>query len=78
MILLERRGKLVGLVTVKDVLKYMAHVENSEMTSSGDNTRDSGEFIGRLFNRLFQRTTRTDYMRLRNSSDESHEMHTPY
>lgn len=28
-ILLEHRGKLVGLVTVKDVLKYIVYMENN-------------------------------------------------
>ena len=77
MILLERRGRLVGLVTVKDVLKYMAHVENSG-TSSNDGvmTRDCGDSVARFASRLFRRNNnRPNYMPLDNN-DEIHEMHT--
>ncbi|KAG2225200.1 hypothetical protein INT45_009529 [Circinella minor] len=80
-ILLERRGRLVGLVTVKDVLKYMAHVENSETPLNNDPIiRDCGDSVARFASRLFQRNNnQTNYMRLDNN-DESHEMHTttPY
>ncbi|ORY98910.1 chloride channel [Syncephalastrum racemosum] len=67
-ILLELRGKLVGLVTVKDVLKYMALMESAETSSD---SRDTTEMLGKLFSWAFQRTSQ--YMPV-HAQSEVHEM----
>lgn len=76
-ILQEQRGKLVGLVTVKDILKYMAHLENAE--SMIHNGNDDGRDVGVLFERLITWITRRsnqmgNYMRLNTSAEEIHEL----
>ncbi|ORX61491.1 voltage gated chloride channel [Hesseltinella vesiculosa] len=50
-ILLEERGKLVGLVTVKDVLKYIVHMENAENSHEVDSPA-----LGRIMAWVTQRT----------------------
>ncbi|KAI9321803.1 chloride channel [Dichotomocladium elegans] len=75
-ILLERRGRLLGLVTVKDVLKYMAHMENAESNGSGsDYDRDGGEFLNRVAMWFLRRTHQFNhYMSLDSTPDEAHEL----
>lgn len=60
-------------MTVKDVLKYMAHMENSDVS-------ESGEVVGQLLNflmRIFEQSRPLGaYMRLSSQSpgDEAHEL----
>ncbi|KAI9303843.1 chloride channel [Cunninghamella echinulata] len=71
-ILLEKRGKLVGLVTVKDVLKYIVHIEN---THSSYHSTES-ETLNRIMNWVSQRSSRYSgaYRRVNSRTSEDEEM----
>ncbi|KAJ8660067.1 hypothetical protein O0I10_004295 [Lichtheimia ornata] len=76
-ILQEQRGKLVGLVTVKDILKYMAHLENAEsmIHNGNDDGRDVGVVFERFITWITRRSTQMgNYMRLNTSAEEIHEL----
>ncbi|KAG0182210.1 glycerol ethanol, ferric requiring protein [Apophysomyces sp. BC1034] len=80
-VLLEHRGKLVGLITVKDVLKYMAHMEmNGEDTSRRNGNSDQGsECVGRVLSWMSQRSGRFGaYTQVSDQNfeeeDETHEL----
>ncbi|CAO3598328.1 unnamed protein product [Absidia cylindrospora] len=71
-ILLEHRGKLVGLVTVKDVLKYIVHMENSQ---SPYHEPDS-QVLGGIMEWVSQRSARFSgaYRRVNNRPSEDMEL----
>ncbi|ORZ17766.1 chloride channel [Absidia repens] len=71
-ILLEHRGKLVGLVTVKDVLKYIVHMENSQ---SPYNEPES-QVLGGIMEWVSQRSARFSgaYRRVNNRPSEDMEL----
>lgn len=74
-ILLERKGKLVGLVTVKDVLKYIAHMENSE--GLNDTSRELSAIVDSAmswFNRSSRRFNNYTQLRTQTPSEEAHEL----
>ncbi|KAI8889173.1 hypothetical protein K501DRAFT_238942 [Backusella circina FSU 941] len=87
-VLLEERGMLKGLVTVKDVLKYTAHIENADSSpiasSNGSSyTNECGGMLDRISSWLTRREARRQpYSQLRNRSsielnsgyEESHEL----
>jgi chloride channel 3/4/5 len=82
-VLLEERGRLRGLVTVKDVLKYEARIDSSEATSNIQYTRECGgvfdKFSSWLTRRdLSRRPAQQEYTQLQNRSslevNESHEL----
>jgi chloride channel 3/4/5 len=87
-VLLEERGMLKGLVTVKDVLKYTAHIENADnsptLSSNGASyTGECGGILDRISSWLTRREARRQpYSQLRNRSslelssgyEESHEL----
>ncbi|GAN04667.1 voltage gated chloride channel [Mucor ambiguus] len=82
-VLLEERGKLRGLVTVKDVLKYEARIDSTEATSNIQYTRECGgvfdKFSSWLSRRdLSRRPAQQEYTQLQNRSslevNESHEL----
>ncbi|KAF7724004.1 glycerol ethanol, ferric requiring protein [Apophysomyces ossiformis] len=71
-VLLEHRGKLVGLVTVKDVLKYMAHMETNAEDAIRRNT--NGECLGNVLSWMTRRSERLGaYTQVRNQSFEDEE-----
>lgn len=74
-ILLERKGKLVGLVTVKDVLKYIARMENSE--GLNDTSKELSNIVDSVMS-WFTRSSRRfhNYTQLRTQapSEETHEL----
>ncbi|KAI8391763.1 chloride channel [Radiomyces spectabilis] len=77
-VLLEQRGKVVGLVTVKDVLKYMAHMENNA-PSREDNYDGCSQVMQHLRAWIHKRDDQhITYTRLTNHSSmdesESHEL----
>ncbi|ORE11226.1 hypothetical protein BCV72DRAFT_220089 [Rhizopus microsporus var. microsporus] len=81
-VLLEERGKLKGLVTVKDVLKYIAHTENVRTSSSRPSNRECGGLFEIMTSWITDRPNRRrqqSYTRLQNRSsidiEESHELH---
>ncbi|CEI99296.1 Putative Chloride channel, other eukaryote [Rhizopus microsporus] len=80
-VLLEERGKLKGLVTVKDVLKYIAHTENVRISSNRPSNRECGGLFEIMTSWITDRPNRRrqqSYTRLQNRSsidiEESHEL----
>ncbi|EIE83483.1 hypothetical protein RO3G_08188 [Rhizopus delemar RA 99-880] len=84
-VLLEERGRLKGLVTVKDVLKYIAHTESMESSiPNGPSSRECSKLFDRLSlwvnNRSLHHRHRRQqsYTQLQNRSsldiEESHEL----
>jgi chloride channel 3/4/5 len=87
-VLLEERGKLRGLVTVKDVLKYTARIESVDSPSTTTHySRVCGGVFDKLSNFIQKRSTnntqsssRQPYTQLQNRSSfdvqgsESHEL----
>ncbi|KAI8343231.1 chloride channel [Chlamydoabsidia padenii] len=67
-ILLEQRGKLIGLVTVKDVLKYIVHMENSHSPYLPPESRA----LGGIMEWVSQRSARFSgaYRRINNRPSE--------
>ncbi|KAG1413676.1 hypothetical protein G6F58_007349 [Rhizopus delemar] len=82
-VLLEERGRLKGLVTVKDVLKYIAHTESMESsTPNGSSSRECSKLFDKLSlwvnNRSLHHRRQQPYTQLQNRSsldiEESHEL----
>lgn len=77
-VLLEEKGKLKGLVTVKDVLKYTARIENMESPSTIHYSRECGGVFDKFSSWLSRRNNTQSYTRLQNRSsidlNESHEL----
>ncbi|KAL1935811.1 hypothetical protein VTP01DRAFT_4951 [Rhizomucor pusillus] len=74
-ILLERKGKLVGLVTVKDVLKYIARMENSE--GLNDTSKELSNIVDSVmswFTRSSRRLHNYTQLRTQAPSEETHEL----
>lgn len=81
-VLLEEKGKLKGLVTVKDVLKYTARIENMESPSNIHYSRECGGIFDKFSTWLSRRNNNQSYTRLQNRSSidlnetgESHELY---
>lgn len=81
--LLEERGKLRGLVTVKDVLKYTARKESVDSPSVPHYSRECGGVFGKFSSWMNSSNTSSrqqPYSQLQNrssidiSQDESHEL----
>lgn len=83
-VLLEERGKLRGLVTVKDVLKYTARIESVDSPAPVHYSRECGGVFDKFSSWLSRRANarghqQQAYMQLHNRSsvdinDESHEL----
>ncbi|RCI05164.1 glycerol ethanol, ferric requiring protein, partial [Rhizopus stolonifer] len=82
-VLLEERGRLKGLVTVKDVLKYTARIENIDSPSPVHYSRECGGAFDKFSSWLTRKTNKREqaYTQLRNRSsieidrpEESHEL----
>ncbi|KAI9336269.1 chloride channel [Pilaira anomala] len=78
-VLLEERGKLRGLVTVKDVLRYTAHIESVESPSTPHYSRECGGIFDKMSTWILKREQRYTQLQNRssievNQTEESHEM----
>ncbi|OBZ83999.1 hypothetical protein A0J61_07956 [Choanephora cucurbitarum] len=82
-VLLEERGRLKGLVTVKDVLKYTARIESIDSPSPANPSRECGGIFDKMSSWINQRNSKRQqtYTQLRNRSstdisqaEESHEL----
>ena len=81
-VLLEERGKLKGLVTVKDVLKYTARKESADSPSITPHySRECGGVFDKFSSWISKRNRTQPYTQLQNRSsldvhhtDESHEL----
>jgi chloride channel 3/4/5 len=82
-VLLEERGRLRGLVTIKDVLKYEARIDNVDSTSTIHYSRECGGVFGKLSSWLTRKhnsrlPAQQEYTQLQNRSslevNESHEL----
>lgn len=81
-VLLEERGKLRGLVTVKDVLKYTARKESVDSPSVPHYSRECGGIFGKFSSWINSNNRGNPYSQLQNRSsidvrrqdDESHEL----
>lgn len=77
MVLLEEKGKLRGLVTVKDVLKYTARIENIDSPSMPHYSRACGGVFDKLSSWINKRQQPYTQLQSRSSIDvnvESHEL----
>ncbi|KAL0073735.1 chloride channel [Phycomyces blakesleeanus] len=76
-VLLEQGGKLVGLVTIKDVLRYMARIETSNTTDEAIDDMEQSDCMRSLMAWISRRSGRTGtYTQLNSQPEEEiHELH---
>ncbi|KAI9033601.1 chloride channel [Phycomyces nitens] len=76
-VLLEKAGKLVGLVTVKDVLRYMARIETSSTTDEAIDEMEQSDCMRSLMAWISRRSGRPgNYTQLNSLPEEEiHELH---